>query len=377
MGESSGVQVHIDVEYPMEIAMQADNVARLFSPPTDEQQRIMKMVNSRKWRNFEDPAAEPPKWVQDVERAAEDIRLSTRVDVGIDLKTWRPEDVESGPSTWPDLWWQSKWFDELIYNDVTLRCSIAKGFDIDVQDVNATHLISGVLKKVHANKKLRRALLKRSTFEKAILHLKRTDFQLYMNICSLEKVNFLLNCGDQRAEHSLLAESDFTSVPRMMDIRRDEIESELKRRAEIEDAVLIARQKQREKEEAELDCRRREERQRIEGLRRWRQQRRQDQERPEHVSAAGPSHTTPRSKAVAPRTHAEELERLQWKESASARTEAGRRKQAEAHSARLAREEAAEAAAAKAAFVEAQKAITIAGNRKAPKLTVAEVAGLL
>ena len=140
--------------------------------------------------------------------------------------------------------------------------------------------------------------------------------------------------------------------------------------------MLIARQKQLAIEEADLDCRRREERQRVEELRRWRQQRREERERLEHVSVAGPSHTTPRSMAVTLRTQAEQIERLQWKEGAAERTEAGRRKQAEAHATRLAREEAAEAAAVKAAFVEAEKAIANAGNRKAPKLTVADVAGL-
>ena len=67
---------------------------------------------------------------------------------------------------------------------------------------------------------------------------------------------------------------------------------------------------------------------------------------------------------------------LQWKEGAADRTEEGKRRQAAAHEARLEREAAAKAAEAKAAFADAQKNIAAASNRKAPALTVADVAGI-
>ena len=97
---------------------------------------------------------------------------------------------------------------------------------------------------------------------------------------------------------------------------------------------------------------------------------------PQHLTPAGPSHTLPRSKTIAPPNHAEQLARLQWKEAAPERTEAGERKKAEAHAAKVARAEEAKANAAKQALSEAQKAIAMASNPKAPVITVADVAGL-
>eukprot|EP00966_Prymnesium_polylepis_P260984 6028331-Prymnesium_polylepis.1 len=97
---------------------------------------------------------------------------------------------------------------------------------------------------------------------------------------------------------------------------------------------------------------------------------------PERMSVAGPSHT-PRTKMERKQlNNAEQLDRLQWKERAPERAEAGRLRQAEAHRARIVREQEAEAAAAEAAFSEAQKAIALASNPKPPTLTVADVAGL-
>ena len=96
----------------------------------------------------------------------------------------------------------------------------------------------------------------------------------------------------------------------------------------------------------------------------------------ERLVFVSPSHTKPQNKGKALVHEAEKLKRLQWSEGAPARTEEGEKKKAQAHETRLVREADLKRAEVKTAYLEEQKAIALAGNRKAPLLTIADVAGL-
>ena len=188
----------------------------------------------------------------------------------MDLDTWTPQ--SSDMNLWPDRWWHSANFAYAVQSGHIAQVSICKENGSDAytfNDLTAEHVVKKMQTFPKGHKFARDIRkLKITSFTAAMEHMSDKYKRMYEAFLEVTKTLYLLNCGDPRAEQEVIRNKsgidtlydpngDGTIVWQSMQAKRAKIEETLKRRAEIEDAVLIQREKQREKQE-ELKAREKE-----------------------------------------------------------------------------------------------------------------------
>jgi hypothetical protein len=141
---------------------------------------------------------------------------------------------------WPDCWWDSRNFvDHVFYGNIA-KFVIAVEAGIPSDKVEAQQLVEYLAVKnfLPCNRYSKRLCKQKITsFRGALEFLQKRYNRTWEMLIEMTCNLYLLNCGDSRAEAYVLSYADFDS-------KRKQIEKELTRRAEIEDAVLIARGKE-------------------------------------------------------------------------------------------------------------------------------------
>lgn len=160
----------------------------------------------------------------------------------MDLETWVPSC--SDKTTWPDCWWDSRDFTNHVLNGniakYVIGCEIGEMWYVDAVDVEAKNVAQFLADGRFSGskgftKRLRK--LNITSFEGAMDLLMKDYTNTYEKFIIMTYKLYLLNCGDPRAEAYIKRDAVYVDP-------RAKIEKELIRRAEIEDAVLIAREKQ-------------------------------------------------------------------------------------------------------------------------------------
>lgn len=157
----------------------------------------------------------------------------------MDLETWVPSCCDK--TSWPDRWWDSSDFLVNVCNGNISKVVIATEFGITTDDVEAQQLVQYIVEKdLPGSKRLPKRLLKQNvtSFVDAMEFLEKRYSRTWELLLTITYQLYMLNSGDTRAEVYILQHA------KSFDPERIEIEKELIRRAEMEDAVLMAREKQ-------------------------------------------------------------------------------------------------------------------------------------
>ena len=151
----------------------------------------------------------------------------------MDLETWVPSCGDK--TSWPDGWWESRHFLECVVDGTIAKIDMASHFEITIDNVEAQHIVKILIQgsyKLPGSRGFEKRVRKQNitSFEDAWKIL-MTDYTRAADmLLPMTSQLYLLNSSDPRARAHALQDAVLIDPP------RDEIEKELIRRAEIEDA---------------------------------------------------------------------------------------------------------------------------------------------